>query len=175
MIASKRDQSCARQLIPQLRTLFGTRGVGGSNPLTPTIKIGRPGRFPTSIFLSHGYGLLFFAYEGDIGRRRICARVPAVELDSLDGNARKAMGPICPTEDSNRLILLELGHPSPGPRAPPIWIPWPKPRSITKASASLSAPPRVPPSASPCARPRLPCRPPSAPPPPPENPYPAEI
>src|SRR5208282_5148989 len=53
--ASKRDQSWPRQLIPQLRTLFGTRGVAGSNPLAPTIKVGRPGRFPTSLFLSYGY------------------------------------------------------------------------------------------------------------------------
>jgi hypothetical protein len=56
--------------------------------------------------------LLFFASEGDIGGRRICARAflkPAIELDSLDGDARKAVGPICPTEDSNRLILLDWG------------------------------------------------------------------
>jgi hypothetical protein len=84
------------------------RCLNGAQTAEPNAREG----FPTSIFLSHGYGLLFFAYEGDIGGRRICARAflkPAIELDSLDGDARKAVGPICPTEDSNRLILLDWG------------------------------------------------------------------
>src|ERR1700729_2272245 len=73
--ASKRDQSWPRQLIPPLRTLFGTRDEPrlsrirvitfererslerrwgrGSNPLIPTIKIRSTGKVPNVDFLSH--------------------------------------------------------------------------------------------------------------------------